>query len=263
MSQFSNNPSPGQTQAPAGSGQLVVVGVVIAVLAVILMNIYVEMRVAARDEKTITLFKYAGALEPGDIIEANDLVPIQIAESNQNAYGLDAVREDAPGSKRPADGVGFPLFTSVAEGEVLKSSHFLASANRVGRNDPQLGERQIALSIESEEQPADLTPGDRVDLLGAVRMSRDTEYETIMEYVEIASVGERRTESADGGRANRYGKITINVTLEQSKMLYAIRDRLQDKKFIIALRAPNDTATPETGGEAIINPDVIEMLRLR
>lgn len=262
MSQYPTNPS-GANNAPAGSGQLVLVGAVLAVVAVILMNVYVEMRVAAQEEEMITLFKFAGDLEAGDRIDASDLVTFKIPASMENAFGRDAIREDRRGSGRPADGLGFTLNVDVVEEEVLKSSQFLDTGRRANRNDPDIGERQIALDIDSDEQPADLTPGDRIDLVGAIKMSRDIQFETVMEYVEIAAVGERRSESGGGGRASRYGKITINTTLEQYKMLKAIEAKLVDQKFIIALRARNDTATPETGGEAIINPKVIDLLQLK
>ncbi len=261
MSQFPTNPS-GESPGPAGNGQLVMIGFGLAIAAVVLVNIYVEMRVSAADEDTITLFRFTGEVEAGKTISMKNIETFDIPESMADSFGKDAIRETSPGSGRPVDGLDYALNSSVVQGEVLRSSLFIETGRRTSRNDPAIGQRQIALTIDSEEQPANLVPGDRIDLLGTVRRSRSSSVETIMEYVKVASVGDRRSDTGDGTRTSRYGKITINVTPEQSKLLYAIKDRLIDEKFIVSLRARNDTATPDTGEEAIVNPKVLQMLGL-
>jgi len=265
MSQYPNNPSTGQVAAAGaatGSGQLVVIGFVVAIIAVILMNLYVEMRVAAAQEDEITYFQFRGDKDAGDTIEASDLVEISVPRRYKEAFGQDAIGESTTRPGTPADGPGFTLNSSVVRGEVLRSSLFIDSGRRASRNDPEKGERQIALSVESEKQPANLAPGDRIDLLGAIRQARTVDYEVVMEYVEVAAVGERRVESGDGTRSSRYGSITINVKPDQVKQLLAIQDRLPDGQFRIALRASADPSTPETGKEAVVNPKVLEMLRI-
>jgi len=261
MSQYPGNPSQG-TQSPVGSGQLVIVGGIIALIAVVLMNIYVEMRVSAKREGEVTFFQFAGDLDAGDRIDAKDLTPFQIPESRAKAFGKDAIREDSPGSGRPSDGIGFDLNVGVVEGEVLKASQFLSTGRRIGRNNPKIGERQIALSVDSEDQPADLAPGDRIDLYGAVPEGNNFGFMLVMEYVEVAAVGERRSEAGDGKRSNKYGSITINIDRNQATKLLNVERFLPDNEFRIALRAPTDTATEVTGGEAVINPAVLKALRL-
>jgi len=263
MSQYPTNPS-NTPKTPAGSGQLVIIGAGIALVAVILMNLYVEMRVAARDEQMVTFFRFREDLGVGDKIEMSDLETFQVRKSEERSFGTDAVRESTNAPGEPADGLDYNLRVSVVAGQVLNSSQFLGTGGRAGRSTPEEeGERQIAVSIESEEQPSGLTPGDRIDLLGGIMFNGGIQYMPIMEYVEVVSVGDRRSETTEGSRTNsRYGKITINVSIEQSLMLFAIRDRLRDEKFIIALRPPDDRTTPETGGEAVINPAVRQMLNL-
>lgn len=262
MSQYPNNPTNPTSQPPAGSGQLVMVGVVLAIIAVIMMNVYVEMRVAAQDEETITFFKFTDALDAGDRIDAKDIIAFDIPVSLKSAFGTDAVRESTSKPGTPSDGIGFDLNISVVKGEVLKSSQFLASGRRAGRNDPSLGEHQIALSVDSDDQPADLAPGDRVDLYGSIPRSRSNQYMVVMEYVEVAAVGERRSEAGDGNRSSKYGSITINIDPKQVPLLFDIQQRLPDKEFRISLRASNDASTPITKGEALINPEVLRSLGL-
>lgn len=264
MSQYPTNPSGTQAAgvAAAGSGTLVLVGFGLAMLAVILMNVYVEMRVRANDENQITFFRFVGEKDSGDEIEIGDLETFRIPESLATAFGQDAIRENPSKPGSPADGLGWDLNVPVIKGQVLTSSMFLTSGRRTGRNDPEIGEHQIALSVDSEDQPADLAPGDRIDLYGAIRRSRSTEFMVVMEYVEVAAVGERRSESGDGTRANKYGSITINIDPKDVPKLFDIQQRLPEQEFRISLRSANDTSTPITGGEAVINPDVLSALGL-
>lgn len=258
MSQYPTNPTD-HTAQPSGSGQLVMIGCAVAAVAVIMMNIYVEMRVAAAQEDEITVYQFVGDLEAGDEIESSDLIEIQIPLKYENAFGQDAIRENPTSPGKPSDGIGFKLNVSVVGGEVLRSSQFTGAGRRVGRNDPEKGKFQIALSVDSDDQPSDLAPGDRINLYGAIRRSRSTEYMVVMEYVEVAAVGERRSESGDGSRSNKYGSITINIKPEQVPKIFDIQQRLPDQEFRISLRPASDTSTPKTGGDAI-NPEVLQAL---
>ncbi len=261
MSQYPTNPS-ASSAGPAGSGQLVLIGFALAIVAVILMNIYVEMRVAARDEAKVTFFKFEGDLDAGDEVQSKNLIPVQIPKSIESAFGSDAIREDVPGSGRPADGVGFKLNTAVVKGEVLRSSLFLSSGRRPNRNNPDVGEHQIAISVDSEDQPSDLMPGDYIDLYGAIPRSRSNKFMPVMEYVEVAAVGERRSETGDGTRSSKYGSITINIDPKQVPLLFDIQQRLPDQKFRISLRSPADKKTNFTGDKPTINPEVLRNLGL-
>lgn len=261
MSQFSN-PSNNAQASATGSSTLVIVGVVLAVLAVILMNVYVEMRVSAAKQDSVTFFRYTGDLEAGKIVERGDFTAIQVPANMTKAFGNDAIRETSPGSGIPADGFRIELMVDVVEEEVLKSSHFINQRGLASRNLPPLGEHQIAISVDSEDQPANLSPGDRIDLYGAIPLSRSNEYMVVMEYVEVAAVGERRSEGGEGARANKYGSITINIDPKQVPLLFDIQQRLPDKEFRISLRSRKDTTTDITGGEAKINNKVLQALRL-
>jgi len=259
MSQFQNSNNPPSDNR--GSGTLVIIGVVLAVLAVILMNVYVEIRVDAAKQDTVTYFEFTGSLDAGTEIESNHIRPVEVPESL--SLGQDAIRErpDRPGT--PVDGLGFELQKSVIEGEVLRSSLFTGrGGGGIRGNPPDLGERQMAISVDSEDQPANLAPGDRIDLYGAIPFSRTDKNMVVMEYVEVAAVGERRVESGDGSQSSKYGSITINLDPEQVPLLLDIQRRLPEKQFRITLRAPNDTSTAVTGGEAVINPKVLSALRL-
>lgn len=257
MSQYPTNPT-GAPGTPAGSGQLVLIGFAVAIVAVILMNVYVEMRVAAQDENKVMFFEFVDNVEAGTTISPKHINPIMVPEKYIKALGQDAIRENQQKAGTPADGVGYPLNVSVVKGEFLRANQFGDQNRRIIRSDPEKGQRQIAISLESDEQPANLTPGDRVDLLGQIGSG----YETIMEYVEVAAVGQRQVENSDTGRSSRYGSITINLAPAQAKLLLAVKSKLPDEQFRVAKRNPDDTSTPEIGDDSVVNPKVLTLLRI-
>jgi|GEM_PF-2290648 len=264
MSQFpnnSNNPSAG----PAGSGQLVLIGFVIALVAVILMNVYVEMRVAARDEDQITFFRFRGEIEAGQEIEAEDLEPFKIYASMENAFGRDAIRENPKKPGTPLDGVGFKLNSPVVKDQVLKSSLFLGASATTIRDPAYRGLDEITLNIDSKKQPTNLRPGDFVDLYASIPLNRDSEYMRVMEYVKVVNLGDRIQDSGSSRtKSNKYGSITIYVEPSLSSKLFDIQKRVTNQTFNVTRRDPRDQAPRELkkGGSSEINEKVLEILNL-
>lgn len=269
MSQY-NQPSMSTAEkaaigAAAGSGSLVVIGMVIAVIAVILMNFYVEMRVAAQQEDTVTFFKFKDDMKIGETIEATDLKPVDIPKSQANAFGNSAIRALSDGT--PSDGVGVKLNAPVSEDQFLTSSLFMGPGSSTFRDPADRGLDEITLNIDSKEQPPNLRPGDRVDLYASVLRDRsNNSYMRIMEYVKVVDLGDRRQDAGAGqGSANKYGSITIYVDPKLSSKLFDIQDKVKDKKFNVTRRDPDDRAPRElnTGGSNEINERVLELLRLK
>ena len=264
MSQFpnnSNNPSAG----PAGSGQLVLIGFVIAIIAVILMNVYVEMRVRAQGEEQVTFFMFRGEIEAGQEIEAEDLEPVQIDKSKASAFGRDAVRENPKKPGTPLDGIGFKLNSTVIKGQILKSSLFLGASATTVRDPAYRGLDEITLNIDSKKQPTNLQPGDFVDLYASIPLNRDSEYMRVMEYVKVVNLGDRIQDSgAARTKSNKYGSITIYVEPSLSSKLFDIQKRVTGQTFNVTRRDPRDQAPRELnqGGSSEINAKVLEILNL-
>ncbi|MGB0766255.1 MAG: hypothetical protein ACPGYV_00940 [Phycisphaeraceae bacterium] len=261
MSQFPPNPS--QTPSPAGSGQLVLIGFVIALVAVVLMNVYVEMRVASRDEQQITFFKFRGDIDAGREIEAEDLEAFQVPASMESAFGLDAIREKVDQRGVPRDGVGFKLNAPVVRGQVLKSSLFLGSGSAQIRDPAYKDYDEITLNIDSKRQPTNLRPGDFVDLYATIPLNRESENRRVMEYVKVVNLGDVVQESGvQRGKANKYGSITIYVEPSLSAKLFDIQERVLGKTFNVTRRDPRDKRPRElkTGGSEEINAAVLELL---
>lgn len=264
MSQFPSNAKPTQAE-PAGSGQLVLVGFVIAIIAVVLMNVYVEMRVAAEEEQTITFFKFKDDMKIGEEIEAKDLTPVRIPKSMAMAFGTGAIREDPKSPGRPGDGLGFKLNAPAIAEQLLTSNLFIGSGSTRVR-DPQYRDLdEITLNIDSKEQPPNLRPGDFVDLYASIPLNRDTSYMRVMEYVKVVDLGDRIQDAgATRGKANKYGSITIYVDPKLSSKLFDIQKRVDGRTFNVTRRDPQDKTPRElkTGGSKEINQRVLTIFNL-
>jgi hypothetical protein len=262
MSQYPSNPG-AATPPPAGSGQLVIIGLVVAVIAVILMNVYVEMRVAAQDEDKITFFKFNDSLKAGDEIEMDKLERVKIPESMENAFGANAVRPAADG--RPMDGLGVNLSQPVVPGQVLTFNLFQDASATTFRDPAYRNLDEITLNIDSKEQPPNLRPGDFVDLYASVPLNRNTEFMRIMEYVKVVDLGDRIQDAGSSrGKTNKYGSITIYVDPKLSSKLFDIQKRVDGQTFNVTRRDPQDKRPRElnAGGSKEINARVLEIFNL-
>lgn len=263
MSQYptnSNTPATG----PAGSGQLVIIGFIIAIIAVILMNVYVEMRVAAQEETTVTFFKFKDDMKAGETIEAGDLTAVKIPKSMEQAFGLSAVREDSDRPGKPLDGLGNQLNDAVSAEQLLTSNLLFGAGRKSVRDPADRNMDEITLNIDSKKQPTNLRPGDYVDLYASIPLNRNTEYMRVMEYVKVVNLGDRVQESGTRSKSNKYGSITIYVDPDLSSKLFDIQKRVDGQTFNVTRRDPQDKKPRElkTGGSKEINERVLDILNL-
>lgn len=263
MSQFPNA-NQSNSSAPAGSGQLVVIGLIIALVAVILMNVYVEMRVKASQEDKVTFFRFEDDMKTGDEIQMSDLEPFEVNESQKDVFGTNAVPEDPQNPGRPLDGEFTTLNQPVVKGQMLMFSQFRTRDSAAQRDPAYRGLDEITLNIDSKEQPPNLRPGDLVDLYASVPLNRNTEYMRVMEYVRVVDLGDKVQESGSRSRNNKYGSITIYVDPELTNKLFDIQKRVDGQTFNVTRRDPQDRRPREleTGGSKEINKRVLEILNL-
>lgn len=268
MSQY-NQPNMSTTEkaaiaGAAGSGTLVIIGFVIAIVAVVLMNVYVEMRVAAQREDTVTFFKFKDDLKAGAEIEADDLNPVEIPKSMEKSFGLSAIRENPERPGTPIDGLGNKLNAAVSADQLLTSNLLFGSGTTSVRPVAYQGLDEITLNIDSKKQPTNLRPGDFVDLYASVPMNRNTRYLRVMEYVRVVNLGERVQESGTRAKSNKYGSITIYVAPELSTKLFDIQKRVDGQTFNVTRRDPRVKTTRDLkiGGSKEINQEVLDLLNL-
>lgn len=262
MSQFPAN-SPNNPQS-SGSTQLVIIAGVVALVAVILMNVYVELRAAADAEDTETFFRLKVDRQRNDILTDRDVETVEIPRSQVKAFGTDAIRESSDRANVPAGGYERQFTISAKTGEIIRDSMFLRdNSGRLGLDlDP--GNRLFALPVNTDNQPPNLSPEDYVDVYANVMRRTGTQSMLVMERVQVRLVGNRIVESganSSSSRSVKYGNITVEVNRSEVQKLADIQTRIAGNEFVIVVRGPGDRQmTLEE--EAMVNPDVMDMLGL-
>lgn len=265
MSQYNQPKMSTSDKAPAGgSGSLVLIAGAIGIIAVILMNVYVEMRVAASKEDSVTFFEFSDDMKVGQEIELKHLKAIQIPKSMSKAFGTNAVGEDSRSPGKPLDGLGIKLTEPVVEKQILTYSLFRGNGSAAVRDLNSRNMDEITLNIDSKEQPPNLRPGDLVDLYASVPMNRSSEYMRVMEYVKVVDLGDRTQDTGTRSRNNKYGSITIYVEPGLSNKLFDIQKRVDGQTFNVTRRDPEDRKPRElsVGGSKEINERVLKILNL-
>ena len=246
---------------PTGSTQLVLIAVVIAVIAVVLMNVYAELRAKADAERTVTFFELRVDRERGDVLKPKDVRAVQIPRRYLQAFGSDALKEDAGVAGQPAGGFGRAFSVSARKGEILRDSMFIRNtSNRYGL-DIKDGNRLVTLPIQTHSQIPVLSPDDFVDIYVNVNQQAVL----VMERVQVRLVGRRIVESGDGARRTpnkRYDTITIEVAQDQVQLLENIKRQVTGNTFIVSMRGPSDRELTLAVDPATVSPEIVTILDL-
>ncbi|MFI4859451.1 MAG: RcpC/CpaB family pilus assembly protein [Phycisphaerales bacterium JB063] len=264
MSQIPSSQSP---PARGGSTQLVMIAGVVAVVAVILVNVYVELRAKANAEDTEHFFRLTVDRERGDDLSPGDFEMIDIPKSYIRAFGTDAIREDPTRAGIPAGGYEKRKFSvSARAGEVLRDGMFIReSTNRLGI-DLRPGRRLVALPVNTENQPPNLAPDDYIDIYANVMRRSGTQSVVVMERVQVRLVGSRVVEAgADSSRSRnvKYGSITIEVDRDEVAKLANLQTRIAGGEFLVVVRAGIDrTLLDGDEEEGVVRDEIMEMLGL-
>ena len=249
-----------QNQPPAGNPRLVIVAVVIAVLAVIMVNIYIGVVTSSAQPDEITVYRLRTDIEPGDELEADDVRAVQLPESFANAFQNRVKPRDDGTPTRVGD-----TFRRTAQmNDVL--TYDLFQPPEQNRLDLRLDRGKVGttLPIEPRNIPKGLQPGMYVDIEAPFRMTGGRQIKTVMERVEVLEVGARSVVDEQEDQPNSYRAGNVNtITIEVEPQLATQLDELVSLAtgpFKLHLRNPADEALHklETDG---INPELLEMLR--
>lgn len=256
---------PPNSQSPAGSTQLVVVGLVIAIVAVILVNVYVELRAASEREDTFNAFQFKFPKNRGDVITEKDVELVRIPTQFGDGFGKSLIKESSPGSGTPDGGWGQELEQNVLAGEILRASMMLRQDRFSAGSEVERGYRIFPLKVNSRDQPPNLSAGNYIDVLGAFnrRSTGFSEAKVIMERIEVLRVGARlNSQDEDGSRVLRYSNISIAVKPEDVPKLMVIESAILNNEFDIVVRNKDDRALSFGDEEGQLNPEVLERLGL-
>lgn len=243
-------------QTPSDSqnnSRLLIIAVVVAIAAVIVVNLYIEVVRQQAQPKSFTIYTANRTLAVGDKLKERDYDPVQVPETFQNAFSK-AIRGSDISNRN--DQV---IHQPVAMGEVITVAAFTDSfEDRLDRKIDR-GMRAVALPVNSRTLPGTLRPGMYVDIEAPFRGSGGVvQVLPVMENVEVMAVGARSViDEAQGEsvRNTRFSTISIQVSPENATMLSMVQ-KMAVGDFELHLRRPGDDTTPKipSGG---INPAVV------
>ena len=248
------------SQSAGSNPKLVLLALGVAVFAVIVVNVYIEMIQNRMHEESFVAYRLRRPLHPGDTLERDHLRPVRIPTRFEDAFPSVLKRKDLELE------LGQTIHRFAPEGS-FASYKLLEERERSTfdqRVDP--GMRGKGLPVSDETIPGEVRPGMFVDIEaplpqpgGGVRVM------TVMERVKVLAVGNRtivdESEAGSEDGTERYRRITVQVTPEQATQLDNIR-RAAVGKFELLLRNPTDREHPKIGsGE--INPEVLELVKNR
>lgn len=254
-------PNTAATRATEGNSKLMLVGIIIAIVAVILQNLYIEMvRHQARPDEFV-VYRIERDADIGERLTERDVtayrMPVDFRETFRNAVERDQLEAQ----------FNRPLTRPVAQYAILTHDLFTDEREQALDHLVADGRRAVTLPIRDDHIPADLRPGMYVDIEAPFRRSGGgqdiPEVMPVMEHVRLLAVGRRtlldEQLGVSRGRATgRAGTVTIEVTPDQATQLSEI-EMLAVGPFHLHMRNPSDRNQPKitTGG---INPRLLEWI---
>ena len=243
--------------APVGGTRLVIVAVVLALIAVVLVNLYIEVVRRQATEDTFTVYFLTQSVRPLEKLTKDKVRAEQVPRRFEGAF-KNSVGQDGLESR-----MGEVFQRSAASGQLLTPDLFALSA--VEREDATISPsmRRVPLRVNSKTLPGSLRPGMFVDI-AAPFVSADGKVQVLMvlERVQVRAMGQMSI--ADEGdtqrRITNYPTIEIDVTPREALALSEIQRRTAGD-FELYLRNPADNDAPmiESGG---INPQVMQLIAL-
>ena len=204
-----------------------ITAVVLAVLAVIIVNVWMRAEASRRERGRISVVEAKRRLERGRILTRDDVRIVKIGPLEPDV-ARQYVKEDQLAGiiegRRP-------LIRPVEKNERLLWSHFTAEA---GESFPDLvprGYRALPLPVDPKTSPGTLLrPGIYVDVLATVPAERSTgrpaQTVTLLGRVLVVAVGGRTLHDPPPRRPT-YSTVTLQVKPEQAEKLLTINSYLR------------------------------------
>ncbi len=256
MSQF---PSTGSKPQPEGSTRLVIIALVMALLAVILVNVYVSFAKTRAAGGSLIIYRATRALNPGDRLTDKDLEAVEVPDRFQQTY-TNVIKRDQTGR---ADRLGDEIKRPIAHNEFITYGHFVEDPERSLSGKITPGKRLVALPVKSDILPS-IGTGMRVDIAAPfIGAGAAPDVLLVIENVEIRSVGqftEIDEQASDGRRRapTSFKTITIEVLPQQALQLSRI-EKIAAGPFELHIRPEGGDSTPLIRGGGI-NPAVLEKI---
>ena len=248
------------TQTPPGSNRMVIIAAVVALAAVIVVNLYVAMVKRQVNQGQFTVYKLTTALKPGDKLKEKDVIAVPMPKKYRGSFEGMVLEEPGSGNASLTAQLGSRIKVPARRNQFLTYDLFTNPGDVPLDTKISPNMRLVALPVNPRTLPGNLQPGMNVDI-EALFPGGTLNVMPVMENVEVFSVGSRSIadEETTAGRTSRsFSTISLQVTPEEATNLEKIK-KLVLGDFELHLRNPNDNSTPNIpdGG---INPAVLRLL---
>lgn len=248
--------------APPASPKLVGLALLVALAAVVMVNLYILGVKKAAEEGEYQFFRLRVAKDIGQTLEIEDVQLVGVPESFRDAF-RDVVE---PNSQNQPLRLGDPFTRRAEIGEPLTTRMFDDLTGDASRRLITQGFRGVSLPVVSKLLPDPLKAEMRVDVSALVRAPGGRrEPMVVMENVRVISVGSRNIldEKSGGSRgSSNFETLTVEVRPEEALLLEAITQEVQKTGvYSVQLRSPDDQRPvfiPDGG----LNPDLLERFGL-
>lgn len=237
-----------------GSTRLVIVALVIAAMAVVLVNVYISIvRSQARGSEFV-VYQLMRTVEPGDTFrgEPNDVKRL-VVDSRFSEGFVGALNET-----EMLNSIGRTFQRRAARMAPLTHELFQISEDDQYHRQITVGHRAVALPINPRLLPAGFTYGSYIDIVAPFQIDTGVDILPVIERVQVRGIGDLTTAGNTTALPRTVNTITIEVTPEQARQLSRIKRRVAGD-FDFHLRNPADEGEPELEGGGI-NPRVLELL---
>jgi pilus assembly protein CpaB len=237
------------------SKKVLIIALVVAIVAVISVNIYVGAIRHSYTADPVVVFQATRDIPAGKPVGAKDYreinLPRKIFES-VTAYAL--TKQDLPILASTA--LRRPLKT----GDIISYSHLSRTVQEGLRDMIPQGKRAVSIRVTDETSVSNFVqPGDLVDIIATMVSTEKAVTKPLLTGIRVLAVGGEYGDTTDQAFAQRgqYSTVTLEVSTEEAERMIFARDQLRANMTLL-LRNPKDQVelplTPVLNGADIMSP---------
>jgi Flp pilus assembly protein CpaB len=249
------------SQQAIGGTKLVIIAVILALVTVVLTNIYIDQVKRKTQEETFSVFVLNRSVRVGDKFGKDDVSEIRVPKSLEpNVRRLNVMDETTKGNRiATADTFRAPA----PQGALLTHDLFIASTAPTADSKVSPGKRLMTLPVNSRSQPT-LWPGNYVDIVGPFSINGKLQVRPVIERVRVLAVGAFTLADADAGiryRVDNYQNISIELTPPDCDTMSMVQKAMVGD-FELRLRNPSDDKATQIAGvpTGTINPELAKLV---
>jgi len=226
------------------SRKIMIASMIAAILAVILVNLYVGAVRSSYTRDPVVVFQATRDIPAGKPVSAKDYREIALpGKIFGSVTGYAVTRQDMPVL------ASTPLRRPLKTGDIISYSHLSRTVQEGLRDMIPEGKRAISIRVTEETSVSNFVqPGDLVDIVATLVSSERIVTKPLLGGVRVLAVGGEYSDTSNQAFVQRgqYATVTLEVTMEEAEKLIYARDQMKANMTLL-LRNPRDQApTPPT-----------------